>query len=104
MPGPKVDGHAAVLGRMRAAFEAMASLYYAQQDGIRGDAYSEAVYRVEMLTPATLPTPKPACMTLPGIGDKLSDKMLELYYMATWNRASGPSRHCARPASAAPCS
>lgn len=79
-PGPKVDGHAAVLGRMRAAFEAMASLYYAQQDGIRGDAYSEAVYRVEMLTPATLPTTKAACMALPGIGDKLSDKMLELYY------------------------
>lgn len=79
-PGPKVDGQMAVLTRMRAAFEAMASLYYAQQDSIRGDAYSEAVYRVEMLRPSTLPTTKAACMALPGIGDKLSDKMLELYY------------------------
>lgn len=78
LAGRKADTTSAVLGRMRAAMEAMASLYYAQQDGVRGDAYSEARYRVEMLT--TVPTTKRAWMALPGIGDKLSDKLLELYY------------------------
>ena len=65
---------------MRAAFTEMATLYYSKQDRIRGDAYSEAVFRMELLTPETLPTTKAACMAIHGIGENLSNKMLEIYY------------------------
>lgn len=78
--GPKLDRHHTVVQRMRNAFEELATLYYAQHDTIRGDAYSEAVYRIEMLPTHELPTTKHACMQLPGIGNNLSDKLLELYY------------------------
>ena len=60
------------------ALQTLAELCYAQQDNIRGDKYYEASYTINNLN--VIPATRKELKTLSGIGDGISDKIIEMLY------------------------